>query len=79
MDAVVVPTIRRFDPELLIISAGYDAAAGDPLGGMLVTEAGFAALAERVAELAPRLALVLEGGYDPDTLPGLVAATLDAL
>jgi acetoin utilization deacetylase AcuC-like enzyme len=79
MDAVVVPAIRRFDPELLIISAGYDAAAGDPLGGMLVTEAGFAALAERVAELAPRLALVLEGGYDPDTLPGLVAATLDAL
>jgi acetoin utilization deacetylase AcuC-like enzyme len=79
MDDVVVPAIRRFDPELLLVSAGYDAAAGDPLGGMLVTEAGFAALAERAAELAPRLALVLEGGYDPDTLPGLVAATLHAL
>ena len=79
MDEVAAPAIATFAPDLLIVSAGYDAAVGDPLGGMAVTEDGFAGLAERTRDLAPRRALVLEGGYDPRTLPRLVGATLDGL
>jgi acetoin utilization deacetylase AcuC-like enzyme len=79
MERTVEPAIRRFEPDLLLVSAGYDAAAGDPLGGMLLTEAGFGELARRATALAPRLALVLEGGYNVATLPGLVRATIGGL
>jgi acetoin utilization deacetylase AcuC-like enzyme len=78
-DAAAVPAIERFAPDLLLVSAGYDAAAGDPLGGMLLTEWAFRALGERTRALADRRALVLEGGYDVGSLPRLVAATLAGL
>jgi acetoin utilization deacetylase AcuC-like enzyme len=76
-DERVVPAIRRFEPELLLVSAGFDAHEDDPIAQMLVTETGFKELARRSAALAPRVAAVLEGGYNLDTLPTLVAATLD--
>ena len=79
MIRAVEPAIAAFEPDLLLVSAGYDAAAGDPLAGMLLTEEGFRMLAERAGALCERVALVLEGGYDPQTLPGLVQATLDGL
>jgi acetoin utilization deacetylase AcuC-like enzyme len=79
LERVVEPAVRRFEPDLLLVSAGYDAAAGDPLGGMLLTEAGFAALARRARLLAHRLTFVLEGGYNVATLPGLVRATVRGL
>jgi acetoin utilization deacetylase AcuC-like enzyme len=75
----VEPVVRAFEPELLLVSAGFDAAEGDPLGGMLVTEAGFRALAERAAGLCGRVALVLEGGYVPERLPALVGATCEGI
>jgi acetoin utilization deacetylase AcuC-like enzyme len=74
---VVEPAIAGFEPDLLIVSAGYDAHAEDPLAWMEVTGHGFRALAQRCRGLAPRVAAVLEGGYNVETLPGLVAATLD--
>jgi acetoin utilization deacetylase AcuC-like enzyme len=73
-DEVVEPTVRAFEPELLLVSAGFDAAADDPLAGMELTADGFGELARRAASLAPRLAAVLEGGYNVETLPGLVQA-----
>jgi len=76
-DARVAPAVRRFDPEALIVSAGFDAHEEDPIAQMLVTEAGFRELARRSAGLAPRVAAVLEGGYNVETLPGLVAAALE--
>ncbi len=79
METIVEPAIRAFSPDLLLVSAGYDAAAGDPLGGMLITPDGFRELARRARGLCERLALVLEGGYDVDALPGLVQATLEGL
>ena len=79
MAATVEPAIVRFAPDLLLISAGFDAARGDPLGGMLVSEDGFRELAERARDLCDRVALVLEGGYDVRTLPRLVGAALSAL
>jgi acetoin utilization deacetylase AcuC-like enzyme len=73
----VEPALARFDPELVLVSAGFDAHADDPLADMRVTEAGFRELARRCAGLAPRVAAVLEGGYELETLPGLVQAALD--
>jgi acetoin utilization deacetylase AcuC-like enzyme len=76
-DRVVGPAVRRFEPELLLVSAGFDAGAGDPLGGMRVTEDGFRELARRCRSLSDRVAAVLEGGYSLETLPRLVDAALD--
>jgi len=73
-DEVVAPAVRAFEPELVLVSAGFDAHVDDPLAGMRVTAEGFQELASRSAELGPRLAAVLEGGYDPRTLPALVDA-----
>jgi acetoin utilization deacetylase AcuC-like enzyme len=68
--------VRRFEPELVLVSAGFDAHVDDPLADMEVTAAGFTELARRCAALSPRVAAVLEGGYNLATLPGLVAAAL---
>jgi acetoin utilization deacetylase AcuC-like enzyme len=75
-DHVVVPAVERFAPEVLLVSAGFDAHERDPLAGMLVSEDGFRELSRRCSRLAPRVAAVLEGGYNLDTLPGLVRASL---
>jgi acetoin utilization deacetylase AcuC-like enzyme len=69
--------VRAFEPQLVLVSAGFDAHVEDPLAGMRVTRDGFRELASRSAELAPRVAAVLEGGYDPRTLPSLVSAALE--
>jgi acetoin utilization deacetylase AcuC-like enzyme len=76
-DDRVAPAVRGFEPELLLVSAGFDAHEEDPIAQMLVTEAGFRELARRSAGLAPRVAAVLEGGYNLETLPSLLAAALD--
>ena len=73
-DELVEPAVRVFDPQLVLVSAGFDAHAEDPLAGMFVSQDGFRDLAARCAALAPRRAAVLEGGYNLHTLPGLVAA-----
>jgi acetoin utilization deacetylase AcuC-like enzyme len=70
----VEPAVRDFAPELLLVSAGFDAHAEDPLAQMEVSEEGFEELAQRCAGLAPRVAAVLEGGYNLTTLPRLVEA-----
>ena len=76
-DHTVAPAIERFAPELVIVSAGFDAHERDPLADMRVTADGFRELARRTAVLAPRVAAVLEGGYNLETLPELVGATLE--
>jgi acetoin utilization deacetylase AcuC-like enzyme len=76
-DQRVVPAVERFGPELLLVSAGFDAHEDDPLAQMRVTADGFRELSSRCAALAPRVAAVLEGGYNVDTLPGLVTAALE--
>jgi acetoin utilization deacetylase AcuC-like enzyme len=76
-DEHVDGAVRRFEPELVLVSAGFDAHEEDPIAQMLVTEAGFRELARRSAELAPRVAAVLEGGYNLATLPRLVEAALE--
>ena len=77
----ILPALERFAPELLVVSAGFDAWRGDPLGGTRVTEAGFAEWGRLLRETAERLCggrrlVVLEGGYDLAALPDLVRAFL---
>jgi acetoin utilization deacetylase AcuC-like enzyme len=73
-DELVEPAVKTFEPELVLVSAGFDAHEHDPLAGMLVTEAGFRELAKRSAALGPNVAAVLEGGYNLETLPRLLSA-----
>ena len=73
----IEPAVRRFAPELVLVSAGFDAHEEDPLADMRVTADGFRELARRCAALGPRVAAVLEGGYNLATLPRLVDAALD--
>jgi acetoin utilization deacetylase AcuC-like enzyme len=79
MEETVEPAITRFAPDILLISAGFDAGAGDLIGGMRVTPEGFRELAVRAGRLCGRRALILEGGYNLDTLPGLVRPVVEAL
>jgi acetoin utilization deacetylase AcuC-like enzyme len=79
-----LPIGRAFAPELIIVSAGFDAHARDPLAEMQVTERGFAAMTSMVAELAAgscggKLVLLLEGGYDLPALAASVRASLEVL
>jgi acetoin utilization deacetylase AcuC-like enzyme len=76
-DKLVEPAVSAFEPELVLVSAGFDAHEEDPLAGMLVTESGFRELARRSAALGPKVGAVLEGGYNLATLPRLVGAALE--
>jgi acetoin utilization deacetylase AcuC-like enzyme len=76
-DRVVEPAVARFAPDAVLVSAGFDAHADDPLAGMNVTADGFRELARRCGVMAPHVAAVLEGGYRLETLPTLVAAALE--
>jgi acetoin utilization deacetylase AcuC-like enzyme len=83
-DHVFVPALDRFRPDLVLISAGFDAFEHDPLAGMRVTHAGFAAMARRLRAVADRhaegrIVAVLEGGYDLDGLAGGMTAVLETL
>lgn len=79
---VVLPVARAYAPQLVLVSAGYDAHADDPLAGCEVTDDGFARMAGAVHRLADELGvplgLVLEGGYDVGALARSVARTLEA-
>jgi acetoin utilization deacetylase AcuC-like enzyme len=77
-DEVIVPLLSRMDPDLVIVSAGYDAHHRDPLAGLQLTGAGFGWLTQRLLSLQRPVAAVLEGGYDLVGLEEGVAATLDA-
>ena len=78
---LIVPHIEAFRPQLVLVSAGFDAHVDDPLGLMRVTEHGFAALAAACLALAlehaeGRLVAILEGGYDPTALGRSVASVV---
>jgi acetoin utilization deacetylase AcuC-like enzyme len=83
-EGILAPVAAQFEPEFIIVSAGFDIAAGDPLGGMAVTAEGFRRLTGSLMDLAERtasgrLALVLEGGYDLPALRDGVRKVLTTL
>lgn len=84
VDRLLPDVAARFDPDLVLVSAGFDAHADDPLGGMRVSAAGFAQLCARARAIADRhaqgrLVLTLEGGYDLPALRSSVAGCLGVL
>jgi acetoin utilization deacetylase AcuC-like enzyme len=84
MNTVILPALDSFAPDLVLISAGFDAHARDPLGSLELTEEDFAWATLRLMELADthcqgRVVSVLEGGYDLQGLAGSVGAHLHAL
>lgn len=81
---VFLPVGQRYRPDLILVSAGFDPHRADPLGGMNVTERGFAAMCSALKALAEevcggRLVLTLEGGYDLDGLAQSAHACLEVL
>ncbi len=83
LEHIVLPAAIAFRPELVLISAGFDAHRADPLGGCLLETGDFARMARHVRDLAALtdapIGAVLEGGYDPPALAESVIATMRAL
>jgi len=84
MEAVILPALQRFAPELLIISAGFDAHTRDPLANINLVEEDFAWITKRLLEVADaccagRVVSLLEGGYDLQGLALSAAAHVRAL
>jgi acetoin utilization deacetylase AcuC-like enzyme len=81
---LIAPVATQFQPEFVLISAGFDADRRDPLAGMQATEEGFRAMTRVLMCVAEehaggRLAAILEGGYDLTALRAAVPAVLDEL
>jgi acetoin utilization deacetylase AcuC-like enzyme len=83
LEHIVVPAASAFAPDLVLVSAGFDAHRLDPLAGCRLETDSFARIARHVRDLARRLGVplgvVLEGGYEPNALAESVQATLEAL
>ncbi len=84
LDSVLIPVAQRFMPQLIMISAGYDAHWTDPISTMQVSVNGFARMISRLRYLAQQfcnghVVLTLEGGYNPQVLAFAVKATLEVL
>jgi len=81
---LALPVLERFAPELVLVSAGFDAHEDDPLAGMRMTASGFGRLTAEIAGVADRccqgrLVAVTEGGYDLDGLAASLRASLRVL
>lgn len=81
---IVIPIVSKFEPEWILVSAGFDSHQHDPLGGMRVTEKGFGIMASLLLDLATKhasgkIAFLLEGGYDLGALRNSVAAVLEKM
>ncbi len=80
----ILPALENFKPEMIIISAGFDAHRDDPLGGMKLTEADYAWVTTELRKIAEthgagRVVSVMEGGYNLSALASSVAAHVDVL
>jgi acetoin utilization deacetylase AcuC-like enzyme len=80
----VIPVLRQNDPDLLLVSAGFDAHERDPLAGMRLTSAAFGAMTMELRKVAEeccdgRMVLMTEGGYDLRALTESLEAVVDSL
>ncbi|MDY0000452.1 MAG: histone deacetylase [Polyangia bacterium] len=83
-DRVFVPVLMQYKPDVLLVSAGYDAHEADPLGGMEVSDEGFRMMARKLHLVAKatskgRLVALLEGGYDTEALGRCAVGLLEEL
>ncbi len=83
-EQVIMPALHRFQPQLILVSAGYDAHWSDPIGPMVVSVQGFASMTKMLADAAGelcdgRIVLVLEGGYNLEAVGASALASLQVL
>lgn len=83
-DGTIFPAIEAFNPDLILVSAGFDAHRADPLAGLMWEVADFRWLTNRICDVADkvcggRIVSTLEGGYDLDALAASVAAHVEVL
>jgi acetoin utilization deacetylase AcuC-like enzyme len=82
VEHIVMPVVRSYEPDLILVSAGFDAHRADPLAECSLATESFAKMATHVGSTARSLGVpfgaLLEGGYDLDALAASVAATLEA-
>lgn len=83
-DAIIQPMVEAFKPEMIFVSAGFDAHWSDPLTSLGLSSAGFYSISKRLVELAEehcdgKIIFVLEGGYDPTNVANGVGAVFAAL
>lgn len=83
-EKIVIPALRNFEPELIIIACGFDSSIEDPLGRMMLHAESYATLTSMLKEVAQeycsnRLVIVHEGGYNPMTTPYLGLSVIETL
>jgi acetoin utilization deacetylase AcuC-like enzyme len=82
-DAIATPIVLEYEPDLILVSAGYDAHIEDPLGQQKITTVGYAMLTQRLLDLSnatkAKVVCFLEGGYDLSALAESVVATMRVL
>jgi histone deacetylase 6 len=75
----IIPRLEEIKPMLIIVSAGFDAGVGDPLGECEVTPQGFGKVTQMMLKVCNKMAVVLEGGYNLGTVAQSLAECTDAL
>lgn len=75
----LIPWVENIQPDLIIISAGFDAHADDPLAGLGLREFDFEWMTKELLKISPKILSILEGGYNLDALELCVSAHCDAL
>ncbi|KAJ0643566.1 putative histone deacetylase [Helianthus annuus] len=79
-DHILIPVAREFNPDIIIISAGFDAAIGDPLGGCRITPHGYSILLKKLMKFSGgKIIMALEGGYNLNSLANSAAACVQML
>ena len=76
---ILLPMVREFKPDIILISAGFDACIGDPLGGMRITPPCYGLMTRLLLNECNKLAIMLEGGYNLDTMPRAIVCCHYAL
>ncbi len=84
LDQLVIPALQRFQPELIVVACGFDAAALDPLGPMILNSQCFGEMTARLLDVADslckgRMVFVHEGGYSESYVPFCGLATIESL
>lgn len=79
-DHILIPVAREFKPDIILISAGFDAALGDPLGGCCITPLGYSIMLKKLMEFSEgKIVMALEGGYNLNSISKSVLACVEVL
>lgn len=83
-DRVIIPALRAYKPDLIIVPSGFDAGAWDPLGRQMMTSIGYRSLTKKIMEVADevcngRIVMCHEGGYNAPTVPFFGLAVMETL